>query len=433
MQDLWPILQNQDQSRGVFRAMSQASMTPYHHWDKLVHLSPPEGLDHEQWWLGLKLGRNSLRRPTPLLDRDGKDFGFATPDEVQELLHRIDQEASGQISFAEAVTSPGLRDRYVVSSLIEEAITSSQLEGASTTRRVAKDMLRTGRPPRDRSEQMIVNNYRAMRLVGDMRAQALTPELVCRLHRIVTEDTLDNPDAAGRLQRPEEDRVAVYDEKAELLHRPPDAAELPQRLSVMCDFANGAAGRGFIHPVVRAVILHFWMGYEHYFEDGNGRTARAVFYWSLLSQGYWLAEFITISSILKKGPSRYARSFLFTETDENDLTYFVIYHLRVTQRAIEELQAYLRRKMNEIRAAESLLRHSMRLNHRQLALVGHAMRNPDATYTIESHRRSHGVVYQTARSDLLEMVEFKLLEQGKIGRAFVFTPLPDLTQRLAAV
>lgn len=433
MQDLWPLLQNQDRWQGVFHAMSQASMTPYHHWDKLLHLAPPEGLDHEQWWLGLKLGRQSLRRPTPLVDRDGKHFGFATPDEVQELLHRIDQEASGQVSFAEAVTTPGLRDRYVVSSLIEEAITSSQLEGASTTRKVAKEMLRTGRPPKDRSEQMIANNYRAMRLVGDIKGQVLTPELVCGLHRIVTEGALDNPDAAGRLQRPEEERVNVYDEQAALLHRPPDAAELPQRLSAMCDFANGGTSSGFVHPVVRAVILHFWIGYEHYFEDGNGRTARAVFYWSLLSQGYWLAEFLTISSILKKAPSKYARSFLYTETDDNDLTYFVIYQLRVIQRAIEELQAYLRRKMNEVRSAESLLKHSMRLNHRQLALISHVIRNPDATYTIESHRSSHGVVYQTARSDLLEMVDLKLLEQGKIGRAFVFTPLADITQRLAAV
>jgi Fic family protein len=62
------------------------------------------------------------------------------------------------------------------------------------------------------------------------------------------------------------------------------------------------------------------LGYEHPFEDGNGRTARALFYWSMLNQGFWLTEFLTVSKILRKAPAKYARSFLYTEQDSNDLT-----------------------------------------------------------------------------------------------------------------
>ena len=43
--------------------------------------------------------------------------------------------------------SADTRDRYMLNSLIEEAITSSQLEGAATTREVAKEMIRTKRKP----------------------------------------------------------------------------------------------------------------------------------------------------------------------------------------------------------------------------------------------------------------------------------------------
>jgi Fic family protein len=53
----------------------------------------------------------------------------------------------------------------------------------------------------------------------------------------------------------------------------------------------------FIHPVVRAIILHFMIGCGHLFVDGNGRTARALFYWSVLHQKYRLMEFISISCI----------------------------------------------------------------------------------------------------------------------------------------
>ena len=57
--------------------------------------------------------------------------------------------------------------RFLVNSLMEEAIRSSQLEGATTSRRVAKEMLRTGREPRDRSERMIANNYRALQFMRE--------------------------------------------------------------------------------------------------------------------------------------------------------------------------------------------------------------------------------------------------------------------------
>src|SRR5258708_3942640 len=260
----------------------------------------------------------------PLVDKNGRPFTYSVPDLAQQHLHTIDQSLSGLITLSEEVTSPSTRDRYIVSSLIEEAITSSQLEGASTTRQVAKEMLRSGRPPKDKSERMIVNNYLAMQAVGDLRDTPLTPERVLELHRVVTRNTLGSPDAEGRLQTPGEDRVEVWIGD-QIVHFPPKAGELPARLQLMCDFANGSTGSGFVHPVVRAIILHFWTAYDHPFEDGNGRTARALFYWSMLSSRYWLAEYLTISTILRKAPLQYSRSFLYTESDDNDLTYFLLH------------------------------------------------------------------------------------------------------------
>lgn len=158
------------------------------------------------------------------------------------------------------------------------------------------------------------------------------------------------------------------------------------------EFANaGTSGDDYLHPAIRAILLHFWVGHDHPFEDGNGRTARALFYWSMLNQGYWLAEYLTISKILTKAPAKYARSFLYTEWDDNDLTYFVLYQLSVVGRAIDELHSYLARKMREVREVEHMLR-SVPLNHRQLALLGHALRYPDATYTFASHANSNDVV-----------------------------------------
>jgi Fic family protein len=401
----------------------------YPHWDRVRFLTPPAGLSREEWWLRLKLERQANRRALPLVDSAGRPFTLTVTDEALELLHRIDQQAGGQIRMADAVTNPATRDRYVVSSLIEEAITSSQLEGAVTSRRQAKDLLRSGRPPRDRSEQMIANNYRAMRHISALSGQPLSEPAVLELHGMLTDGTLDDPSAAGRLQRPDEQRVKVWGDGDQVLHVPPAAAELPRRLATMCRFANGENEDRWLHPVLRAVILHFWLSFDHPFEDGNGRTARALFYWAMLRQGYWLAEFLTISSILRKAPAQYARSFLLTETDDNDLTYFVLYHLRVITRAIDSLQDYLQRKMAEVRDVEALMKGAI-LNHRQRALLAHALRDSSVTYTIGSHQAAHAVVYQTARTDLLDLAGRGLLDQTKEGGKFVFAVPVDLTARL---
>jgi Fic family protein len=315
---------------------------------------------------------------------------------------------------------------------MEEAIASSQLEGASTTRRVAKEMLRTGRGPRDISERMILNNYRAIMRVGTLRDEPLTPERVLELHRIVTDGTLEDPDSGGRLQRPGEERVAVYDPADNtLLHAPPPADQLPDRLEQLCRFANGDPPEPFIHPVIRAIVVHLWLAYDHPFEDGNGRTARALFYWVMASQGYWLTEYLSISRLLNRAPAQYRRAFLLTETDELDATYFIAYQLEIVIRSIEELHSYLRSKMRELQQTERLLRRSG-LNHRQLALLGHALRHPDADYTYQSHAMSHRVVRQSARRDLLELADEGYLQQRRVGRTVHFRPVENLAERVSA-
>ena len=308
----------------------------------------------------------------------------------------------------------------------------SQLEGATTSRRVAKELLRSGREPNDRSEWMILNNYRALQHMREV-GPTLEPATVIELQRILTENTLDDPGAAGRLQTPDDVRVGVYDRQTdELLHQPPPAEQLPARLAALCAFANEPEdAEPFIHPVVRAILLHFWLAYDHPFEDGNGRTARALFYWYMRTRGYWLAEYLAVSQILAKAPANYSKAFLHAETDERDTTYFIVYQLQVIDRAISELHSYLGRKASEIREVEGLIRAgSAEFNHRQLALLSHAIRHPNQVYAFQTHSVSHTVTHETARNDLLPLVDKGLLVRHRVGRRHTFTPHPRLADSL---
>ncbi|WP_201344129.1 Fic family protein [Thiohalobacter sp. COW1] len=405
----------------------------YYHWDKLRHIEPPNDLSPEEWWFAVKSARRALYRPLPFTDKSGNPFKYAQPDIVQRLLHQITRDASGAIQTSEVVTNPHTKDTYLVNSLIEEAITSSQLEGASTTRKVAKEMIRQNRKPKDNSEKMIINNYHAMQFVSDMKHERLTPSMIYELHEILTTGTLDDPNAVGKLRS--SDDVYVGDERdATKLHIPPKASELQARIENLCLFANNKSSQEFIHPVIKAVLLHFVLAYDHPFEDGNGRTARALFYWSMLNQGYWLIEFISISRILKAAPAKYTKSYLYTETDDNDVTYFIVYQLEVIVRAIADLFVYLEKKREEVRTVESLLKKSPALqgllNHRQMALLNRALKKPLSIFTFESHRGAHNIAYQTARTDLLRLSDLGLLEKKKRGKSFVFVAPENIQDRL---
>lgn len=411
----------------------------YLHWDKLRHLTGPENLNSQEWWFRIKIARRNMYQKLPLLNKQGESFQYATIDSILQELHWLDRYAAGNIQSSDAITSNQTRDTYLIRSLIEEAINSSQLEGASTTRDVAKEMIRQDRKPTDKSEQMILNNYHAMQFIREIKNEKLTPSIVFEIHQLLVRETMDE-ETIGRF-RTEDDDIHVVDNKTqEYLHTPPAAEELADRMQALCDFANressNESGSGFLHPVIKAITLHFMFAYDHPFCDGNGRTARALFYWSMASQGYWLMEFVSISRVIKQASTQYAKAFLYTETDDNDVTYFLIHQLDVIHKAVDALHVFLDDKMKGVNEAERMLmdnpRLSGKLNFRQLALLRHAIKHPRFSYVVQEHQRSHGISYDVARKDLLEMADkLKLLIKTKQGKRYYFVVPNDLESRIA--
>ena len=420
--------------RKIFSNSSQLIEGKYLPWDELRHRTPPDDLTSEEWWAAIRMARSSQSKQLPLLDKNGNPFVLTTPEPVLIDLHHIDRDAAGEIGTFAEIDVPAYRERVVLHSLIEEAITSSQLEGAATTRKVAESMLREKRKPRDRSERMIFNNYAVMETIRDLREQPLTPERILDLHRLLTEGTLDDPADVGSLRRSDDVHVADNHDGT-ILHQPPPFTELPERLARLCAFANAKEGSSpFVHPVLRAILLHFMIGYDHPFADGNGRTARALFYWSMARSGYWLMEFLSISHFLKRAPAQYGRAYLHTETDNNDTTYFLVHQLSVIRKSLAALHEYLvqtahaQKSTSRLLAAAPSLRN--KLNHRQIALLTHALKHADETYRIDVHQHTHKVVYQTARTDLLGLADLGLLQMSNSKRPLLFLAPPDLQERI---
>ncbi len=401
----------------------------YLHWEDFRHrASEKDGLTVEEQWAAIRMGRAMRSQAIPLLDTKGRAFTFFLTSKVFELLRQIDLHCGTGPSGSAMVREETGRHQF--DSLMEEALTSSQLEGAVVTRSEAREMICSQRPPSTEHEQMVMNNYRTMRLLSELKEQALTPEMILRIHREVTAGTLKGPEQEGKFRVAGDDVRVENEASGEVFHIPPQAAALDGRISLLCDFANEKGMNGFLHPVIRAILLHFWIAYDHPFVDGNGRTARALFYWSMLRNGYWLAEFFSISHEILKAPRQYYRAFLNTETDGNDLNYFLLHQLEVICASIHSLKENIRRKDEESESLRRNLGANSDFNHRQLALLKHALKHSFATYTVVSHQNSHGISNQTAKNDLTALEDKQLLKRGKVGKAFVYSPAADLANRL---
>jgi Fic family protein len=408
----------------------------YLHWDELRFREPPAGLTAVEWWASMKWARSQARTSIKSMNSvySPLDFGFVQLPRIQEALHDFDRTNVAR----EMLTALGNEDavaEYRVRQLIEEAISSSVLEGARpTTRELARQLVREQRPPATRDERMILNNWHAMKRILQLRDEnrPLIVDDVLELHRILGEDALEVPGAAGTFRGPEHS-VVVEDLEGNVWHTPPPADGLRERIDVLLQFAEDgtiADSNTFIHPVIRAIIVHFWIGYEHPFRDGNGRIARALYYWCMLRHGYEMAEFLSISGPIDRSPKAYYSAFAFTETDGGDLTYFVLHQLKVMREALTELTTHLKARADRMADLARTVAGFDSLNHRQRSVLQHAIRHPFHSYTIEGHAESHRVHYQTARNDFVDLVKRGYLEPRRTGKGKRFYASDSLPKKL---
>jgi Fic family protein len=407
----------------------------YLHWDRLKWRVPRE--DAKDIWQTVKFKRTLQMKYVNLLDDKGSIFSYCTPHSMEAKLHQVANVAGGSVaSIANNIAPDSIQRKFLVSSLImEEAITSSQLEGAATTREVAKKMLEEGRNPIDDDERMILNNFFLLKHAERTRDRELTVDLILEFHIIATRGSNENSVVPGEFRL--DNDIFVEDDRGEIAHQPPSFELIPDRLTRLCSFANkdhsGVSGNDFIAPVIKAIILHFMLGYEHPFRDGNGRTARALFYWYMLKNEYDLFKYVSISKLLKEDPKGYGLSYMYTEKDQNDLTYFIDYQLGIVLSAFDDLQQYLKDKTDEFYQVMDTLEESQFkniLNFIQKDIIKKGTKEPGRLFTVKEISSSYEISENTARSHLNALVEFNLLLKTKDGRKILYFSPSNLYERL---
>lgn len=388
----------------------------YEYWDKVKYKNIPESCTSvQELWTRVKASRIT----TTVYTWEKYDVTFGLTNRMQRMCHEFDMKFGGSWGNS-AVLSHENREQYLISSLMEEAIFSSQMEGAATTRKVAKDMLRKKMAPKDKSQQMIANNYQTIRFIVENKEKPLTPELVFHIHRLMTEKTLENPEDAGRLRR--NDDVVVEDGIThEVVHMPPSYEELPTFVEELCHYFNETDAKIFVHPIIRGIIIHFMVAYMHPFVDGNGRTARALFYWYMLKQGYWLMEYMSVSRVIASSKKSYEKAYQYVESDGMDVGYFIIYNLKVLEKAFKQLQAYLKKKQEEKTLANTFLQLG-NINERQAQIIRMYIDNPNEVLTVKDVQTKFMVTATTAKSDITGLMQRGMLSEisfNKVKKGYI--------------
>jgi len=403
----------------------------YLYWDEFRWRVDRDDNPQMAWW-STKMMRLFKLKEIELYDKNQNSFSFCIPDSLQAKLYKI-----YNFSRQGIVPHNSLKQNFLISSLImEEAISSSQLEGAIVTRRIAKDMLTQERPPKSEDEQMILNNYMLMKELKRVKNEDLSIDMILSFHKIATTNCTENDVIAGKF-RDTNDIFITNGMDGDVVYTPPCYTQIPKRLAQICIFANdnhnGEGRTIFIDPVVKAIILHFMIGYEHPFNDGNGRTARAIFYWYMLKNGFDYFEYISISKFLKDAPKKYGMSYLYSEIDDNDLTYFIYYQVEIIIRAIDELLGYLQAKSREFEEIATLLADSKigsKLNFVQKDIVKKSLKTPGRLFTAKEISNDYDIAQNSARKYLNELVKYKILATFKDGRRANYIALANIRESL---
>lgn len=387
----------------------------FEYWDTIKYKRCPEGCTPQQLWTYVKAAR--VKSMMSVWGKYG--ITLTLTNQMQRMCHEIDMNWGGSWG-TDSIIGDENKEQYLVGSLMEEAIYSSQMEGAATTRKVAKEMLRKKMTPKDKSQQMIANNYQTIQFIVSHKDALLTPELLLQIHQLMTEHTMQNPQEAGCF-RSNNDVVVENGITHETVHIPPTYEEIPNFVEDLCRFFNEQDAPQFIHPIIRGIIIHFMVAYVHPFADGNGRTARALFYWYMLKQGYWLTEYLSISRVIAKSKKSYEKAFLYTEADGMDMGYFVAYNMRVLQQSFKQLQDYIKRKQEEKRAANSFLRVG-NINARQAQIIKMFADDSNLVVTIADLQAKFLVSPTTAKADVVGLMNMGLLSEisfNKVKKGYI--------------
>lgn len=366
----------------------------------------PVSLPISKVWPELQKARRKKSENLPLLTIDDAPFWWVLTESISSQADEVISLARREIVFDRPEYEEAFRE-----AVLDEAVYSSVIEGAFTTKKEAREFIHEGRAPKNKSEQMVKNNYEALTYVLEHIDEPITAHTIFDIYALVTKDTLE-ADVTTDTYRNES--VFVQSNRGEIIHTAPGAEKVPGMMASLLEFITNNE----LSPLIKACIAHFYFVYVHPFIDGNGRTARALSFMMLLQAGYDFFRYFSISGVIAEERAKYYKAIKDVEDDDFDMTYFIDYYTGMLACAVKAMEERLVDKVVMEQTLDKLKAAGM--NSRVIEGAKWILTSPNQSITIKAWQKKFGVVLETARQDLFKLEDAGIVHRKLVKRQYVF-------------
>ncbi len=361
------------------------------------------GISQRMWpELRKKIQDYRKRQAVPIfLSCLNKKFWFFESDLIKKKIYNIRSMGDNlwfQIQNYAQIKTEFLKDMYV-----EEALASAIYEGANSTRAQAKFLLLSEQEPKNKDEYMLLNNLSAMNWIKNHHKYPLSKNTVLKIHKIITNNTLE--EGAGKFRN---DKVYIG------AHEGIPFEKIDRSVEEVIALLNKPT-RYLYDGLLAGILLHYFIAYIHPFFDGNGRTARTLFYFYSIKNRLDFMNLISISSDLKRSGKQYEKSFNLVKEYDLDITYFIIFFLNSLDKGLKLVQ----NKVDYL-IKIALRKKDLAITTDQVLLLQKLAINKFLKLTIEEYSKEVKKSREFARKNLLYLLSKGFLNMETIQNKFFF-------------
>ncbi len=364
-------------------------------------------------WSRIERERARKAQNLDLLGKNGKPFYLVLVPKILTLIAEIAEDRG-------FLSSLKLPKSYIKTrsqkALKKEAYYSSRIEGAVTSFEEAlRHMNRKVRRFSDESMQMIYNNKEALEFMFQHKADNFSKDVILGLHKILLYNThKDKPIAVGQYRK---GPIYVVNAQREVVYEapPPDQAK-----KMMEQFVAWMNQKPPVHPLVDAAIAHLYFVHVHPFDDGNGRSARALSNLYLEKNGYSFINLLSPSDYFEHHRSAYYKSIQAAEGHGNDATYFALFYLEALKSELQKIKDELKKNQKTQGIRDVLDRETRtKLNRRQIKAIRWLLENA-SPMTTRKYCKLNKCSDETARKDFNTLLGMDLITTVGSGRSTTY-------------
>ena len=371
-----------------------------------------KGKDLDYEWDKILSKRKEIATYTELKNEKGNKLWFVETEKIKSAIDYIEIKAKDDLLkyskslFKNYISS----EEMLLDSLADESFYSSTIEGAFSTRKVAKELVTDKRVPSSKSEKMIYNNHMALKYGLEDKENQITEDLMLKIFELISKDTLDEETQINKYRVED---VVVRDKRGEIIH---EGAHVDNIQSMMDDLFRFMYSNN-INPIIKSAIFHFYFVFVHPFPDGNGRTARATSYIYLVKEGYDIFKHFSISALIAQKKSKYYKCIKDVEDNELDMTYFIEFILGVVSESIDIILDKYTRKHIENYIFMELVDKGVNITNEQKKIIKYILNKENYSATIENYtKKNKSSDYKKVNKDMNYLTDIGILTKSKEGR-----------------